>query len=185
MNISRWSRVARTAGAATVGFGLLLALAHAPPMRARVLAWALGALEAYGIQGRAARLDYNLLTLDVRIHDLALAAPGRLSEPFFVADYIEADLGWPTIWGRWSAQAIEIRHPRIVYRAGLCRWTMAGRKGAGDALGHGTAGRWSTVRSMASTIGPSWLTSSSFNRLAGGYPRAASTRWGAARTQCG
>lgn len=137
MRIMRWwalsslrTRVARTAGVTIVGFGLLLALAHTPPLRARVLAWTLGALETYGIQGRAARLDYNLLTLDVRIYDVALAVPDRLDEPFFMADEIEANLGWPTLWGRWSVQAIEIRHPRIVYTrsaTGAARWPTLGR----------------------------------------------------------
>ena len=139
------TRAARAAGVATVGLGLLLALAHAPPVRARVLTRVLGALGTYGIQGRAARLDYNLLTLDVRVYDVALATTDRLNEPFFTADEIEADLGWPILWGYWSVQAIEIQHPRIVYTrstTGASSWPTFGGTAAQVSSAHRAIGRF-------------------------------------------
>jgi hypothetical protein len=112
---SPWLRIVRAAGVFVLGIGLLLALAHSAPVRARVLAWGLGRLAPFGVQGRAGRLDYNLLRLEVRVYDIALAATGQQDKPFFTADEVEVKLGWPMLAGLWSIKAIESAHPRFAY----------------------------------------------------------------------
>ena len=56
-------------GTAIVALAALIGLAvmHAPPVRARVLALLISRLTRTGIVAHADRLDYNLATLDVRV----------------------------------------------------------------------------------------------------------------------
>ena len=96
-----------------LGLALLAGIAHLPPVRAYVLQQALQRLEAYGIDARARALDYDLFTLDFRIHDLRLAARGHEAVPFFTAADVHVDLPWSALTGALALQAIDIRHPRV------------------------------------------------------------------------
>lgn len=110
-------RFPRWPTAAGAGFALVLApLAasiHLPPVRARVLAAALGALAPCGVEGRAESLDYNLLTLRARVAGLSLAADGRGDAPFFEADEVEIDLPWSAAWRGLAIDSLTIVKPRL------------------------------------------------------------------------
>ncbi len=95
-----------------VGTCVLLAALHLPAVRRAGLALALRRVEAAsGLQARAERLDYNLLTLDFRVRDLVLAAPGR--EPLVHVKEARADLGASTIWGRIDVRRVEADGVRV------------------------------------------------------------------------
>ena len=92
--------------------------AHLPPIRARVLTYALTGLERNGILGKAESLDYNLATLDVRVRGLSLATPERPDQPFLATDLVRINLRWSTIWGARVIDAIAVDRLRLNMRRG-------------------------------------------------------------------
>jgi outer membrane protein assembly factor BamA/autotransporter translocation and assembly factor TamB len=93
---------------------LLVAIAHLPPIQARVAAFAVRLLhDRYGIDARIGRLDYNLLLLRGSVADLVLAARERPRQPFFRADRAAVDLGWPSLFGRIRIDEIAIVNPVV------------------------------------------------------------------------
>ena len=124
---SRWTAAGRLATAATVAGVLLVGALHTPVVRQRVLRWALGQLATYGVEGRVARLDYNLFALDFHLHNLTLSRSGYAAAPFFEADEIHVNVGWPFLLGRWAVQAIEITRPTVTYvraQDGASNWPL-------------------------------------------------------------
>ena len=91
-----------------------IAVFHAPPVRARALAMLISRLARAGVVARADRLDYNLATLDVRLHRVTLAATAVPDTPFLIADDVHATLGWSVLIGRIDVTVLEAAHPRIV-----------------------------------------------------------------------
>jgi outer membrane protein assembly factor BamA/autotransporter translocation and assembly factor TamB len=112
-----------------------LAVLHAAPVRARLLAWIASRLEPSGIAFHADRLDYDLTRLDVRIRGLTLASLAAPAEPFLRAEEVHAVLGWAVLLGRIDVDVLELVHPRVtlVRTAGTAgNWpsdSQAGRVG--------------------------------------------------------
>ena len=96
-------RVALIAGVivaiAIATFGLL----HAPLVRTWALAEIASRLERTGLVVGAGRLDYNLATLTVHLHDVTIATAAAPSLPFFSAAEIHATFGWGALSGRQDA----------------------------------------------------------------------------------
>ena len=134
----KWSAVTAALAAAVL---LLAALVHLAPVRARVLAAVAGRVRAQlGIDLAADRLDYNLLTLSVRLVNVRLTAAtvrlkadttddaatndaatgdaaagdeGETLPPFFEADAIAVDLPWSVIAGGLAIESIDVSRPRV------------------------------------------------------------------------
>ena len=85
-------------GVAILGL-VMLAVLHAPPVRARMLAWIAARLEPTGLVFHAERLDYSLARLEVRLHGLKLATSSTPAEPFLTADEVRAIFGWGALLG--------------------------------------------------------------------------------------
>src|SRR6185295_1080949 len=111
--VKRRPWIAASAGVALAAL-FAFALLHAPPVRARVLDLVLARLAQAGIAARADGLDYNLATLEVRIHRLTLATPAASGTPFLTADTVRAVLGWGILRGRIDIVRFEAAHPRVV-----------------------------------------------------------------------
>src|SRR6185503_6892456 len=93
-------RVAIAILALVAGLAILAIVVHLPFFRAAVLRYALATVqEQYGIQLRAARLDYNLTALRVGLADVTIAAAGNADEPFFAAEYLSATLAQRALVG--------------------------------------------------------------------------------------
>jgi uncharacterized protein involved in outer membrane biogenesis len=105
----RWLFVALTV---VIAIGLLLALLHAPFGRSSVLRYASSVLaERYGLQLRAERLDYNLLTLDFELADVSLATAEET--PFFSAGRVHVDLPWSAVTGPLALSIVEVDHAML------------------------------------------------------------------------
>src|SRR5437867_11373510 len=108
--------------AAPVGVVTLVLVAaaalHTAPMRARMLSILLARLSRTGIVARAEQLDYNLLTLDVRLYRVTLAAASAPTEPFFTADQVHTVPSWRALLGRVDLKLVELVRPRIVLKTG-------------------------------------------------------------------
>ncbi|MPY90131.1 MAG: BamA/TamA family outer membrane protein [Luteitalea sp.] len=103
---------------------VLLAVLHTPPVRARVAAWAAAMLQRdYGIDARIGRLDYNLLTLNIEIENVRLAAADRQATPLVTARRVRVDLPWTAILGTTRLESLSIEQATI-------------------AIEHGKDGRW-------------------------------------------
>ena len=90
-----------------------------------VLALLISRLARSGIVAHADRLDYNLATLDVRLHRVTLATSTALETPFLTADSVHAALGWGILLGRINITLFEVAHPRIVLvrnARGMANW---------------------------------------------------------------
>src|SRR5207245_7798684 len=109
----RWLWLARIAVVALLAL-VGLAILHAPPVRARVLAMLISRLERTGIVAHADWIEYNLTTFDVRLHRVTLATTTALATPFLTADDVHAALGWGILRGRINVTLFEVTHPRIV-----------------------------------------------------------------------
>ncbi len=107
----RWPRRLLAAGVAVV---LLAGAAHLAPVRARVLAAALGWVNGrLGLDARATRLDYNLASLRFTLYGVSIAARHAIDHPFFKADRVEVVLPWSWIAGRPGLEALRIDRPRF------------------------------------------------------------------------
>src|ERR1700704_4801230 len=98
--------LALTAGVvllALAGFAFL----HAPPVRARALAFLISRLARAGVVARADSLEYNLTTLDVRLRGVTLATLTVPETPFLTADDVHARLGWGILFGRIDVTLLE------------------------------------------------------------------------------
>lgn len=118
----RWLRASVAAG--LIVLAVLAGAAHTPFGRALVWSWLREALSSYDIEARG-RLDYNLLTLDLRIYDLALHLPGLAQTPFFSADLIHVRLSPRALVGRLASSSVEIDRPRVHLQRdskGIANW---------------------------------------------------------------
>ncbi len=101
--------------AGLIVFGLLLvAAAHLPVVRARVMSWAAARLAASaGLEVTADRLDYNLLTLSATARGVTVAALDRKDAPLFQADAVHATLPRSVLGGVLAFRTLELERPRI------------------------------------------------------------------------
>jgi outer membrane protein insertion porin family len=107
MRLTR-SRVALAGGGLAVVLVLLVALAHLPFVRARVLAAVLSTLRSgSGVAATADGLSYNLLTLDLRLRGVTAAAVGREDAPFVSLEELHVDLPWSILRGSVAVQVVE------------------------------------------------------------------------------
>jgi outer membrane protein assembly factor BamA/autotransporter translocation and assembly factor TamB len=128
MRLLSWARRVGVAAAAIVAAcAILLALLHAPFVRARALTMLAGRLADAGVVARADELDYNLLTLSVRMTGVSVATPGAATTPFFTAKEIRASLPWAILAGRIAINSIDIVSPAVTLRRdaqGHDNWTI-------------------------------------------------------------
>ena len=90
-----------------VGGAVLLALLHAPFSRRSAMGLVSELLsDRYGIRMQAAQLDYNLLTLDFELTELALS--DRTEAPFLAADRVHINLPWSAVAGSLTITLIEV-----------------------------------------------------------------------------
>ncbi|MEZ5419488.1 MAG: BamA/TamA family outer membrane protein [Vicinamibacterales bacterium] len=94
---------------------MLIALVHTPPVRR----WGLERLirlvaERAELDLAASRLDLNLLTRRVTLHDVRLAAPGHASDPFLTAARVSAVLSLAALRGEARLDALELETARVL-----------------------------------------------------------------------
>jgi uncharacterized protein involved in outer membrane biogenesis len=90
-----------------------------------------------GVVAHADRLDYNLATLDVRLHRVTLAATAVPETPFLTADDVHATLGWGILIGRIDVTVLEAAQSRIVLvrdEQGVANWPESNQPSAGQSL---------------------------------------------------
>ncbi len=91
---------------------VLLGGVHLPVARRLVLASASARLEAQtGIAASAARVRYNLLILEIDLHEIVLAAGSR--PPFARIDRARLNLAWSSLWSGVRIDEIEVIRPRV------------------------------------------------------------------------
>ena len=91
---------------------VLLGGLHLPFARRLVLASASARLEAEtGIAASAARVSYNLLILEIDLHEIVLAAGSR--PPFARIDRARLNLAWSSLWSGVRIDEIEVIRPRV------------------------------------------------------------------------
>ena len=125
---------------ALAGFAVL----HAPPVRARALDLLISRLAQAGVVAHADRLDYNLATLDVRLHRVTLATPAVPDTPFLAADEVHATLGSGIVLGRVNITLLEVTHPRMVLvrnAQGVANWPASDTQSANSSFGFPGLGR--------------------------------------------
>ncbi|MEZ5283664.1 MAG: translocation/assembly module TamB domain-containing protein [Vicinamibacterales bacterium] len=111
----------RRAGMAAAGMAALvlvvLGLVHTPPVRSRVLAWAIRTLDTrLGLALTADTLSYNVLTGTATLTNVRLAASGRDAEPILTAARVRADLPLSAYSGRLAFDDIAIDDGQVVVR---------------------------------------------------------------------
>ncbi len=126
----RFRRVRNVAGALLVAALLVVALLHTPIVRARALAFLIAQLAEAGFVAHADALDYNALTLNIRLSGLTLAVPSAISAPFFAAREVHVSLPWEALRGRFGINHVEIVSPRVTLHRdanGRDNWTPESR----------------------------------------------------------
>ena len=128
MRLLSWARRVGVAAAAIVAAGaIVLGLLHAPFVRTRALSMLARRLAQAGIVARADELDYNLLTLSVRMTGVSVATPGAAAAPFLTAKEIRATLPWAIVSGRFTIDRVEVVSPSVILRRdarGHDNWTI-------------------------------------------------------------
>ena len=88
--------------------GLLVVLAHTPPVRAFVLSQLMSRLSAAtGLVFTASRLEYNTLRLTVAAEDLRVTRPGPGGAPVFRARHLRMGLNRRTLSGSPEVEWVE------------------------------------------------------------------------------
>ena len=117
------------AGVTVVLLATLLALTT-PWARSMLLdqasAWA---SSRFGVDIRAARLDYRLTSLSVTLEDVVIADRAAAGQPFFRAERVEIDLAASALRGRLDVDRIHLLRPIVV----LDSTTRPGQRDEADA----------------------------------------------------
>src|SRR5688572_31048282 len=109
-------RVAIWATSAAVAVLALLAVLHAPPIRARVFTWVIAQLESrYQLTLASDTFRYNIVTGTVTLENVRLAARGA-SQPFFTAARVRADVPLSAYAGRLILDDVEVDGGRVEMR---------------------------------------------------------------------
>src|SRR5262245_16427459 len=91
---------------------MLLAVAHLPFVRARVLEWARTSVSSeFGVEVNAGELSYNLLGLSVELQNVSLSVAGE--RPFLQADRLRALVDRRLFLGTVAINEIEAVRPRV------------------------------------------------------------------------
>src|SRR5215813_3690923 len=126
------------AGAFLAAALLAVALAHTPPARERVLAALAAQVAERGYVVRADGIQYNLLTLSLRLSNVTVATPTSPSTPFFSAKEISAALPWRVLTGPFQLDRVELVSPRLTLRRdanGRDNWTVARPQASSEPIG--------------------------------------------------
>ena len=87
---------------------VLLLVAHTPPIRSFLLGRALASLQSsVGLQVTIDEIAYNLLTLDIRLHGVTVAAAGA-DVPVAAAAEVRVNMPWSALFGTLAFQDIEL-----------------------------------------------------------------------------
>src|SRR5262245_57676552 len=91
---------------------------HTPPVRSYALQFATRVARSQGVQLEAERLDYNLITRDVRLANVRVSAVGD-AQPFFVADEVRAAASPRVFFGKVAFDDVSVANGsvQIVRRA--------------------------------------------------------------------
>ncbi|MGH9253482.1 MAG: hypothetical protein ACRD3C_02815, partial [Vicinamibacterales bacterium] len=112
-----WRRFVVVLGVLAAAAGLLVAVVHAPFVRAAALRYAVATVEdRYSLRLEAARLDYNLGMLRVGLANLRVSALHSPGEPFVTADYLSVVLPWRTLFGDVAIDDINVTNARVHVR---------------------------------------------------------------------
>ena len=68
----------------------------------------------FGVEIRAARLDYRLTSLAVRLDEVAVADPATTDRPFLTIAQLDLDLAASALRGRLDFERIRVQRPRVV-----------------------------------------------------------------------
>ena len=147
--------VSRTLWAGLVIVALLGSL-HLPFARRLVLAGASARLAAEtGIVASVARVSYNLLTLEVDLHEIALAGGSR--PPFARIDRARINLAWSSLWSGVRIDEIEVSRPRVTLVPGAAgTLPAAGTEDEAAADAAGAAPRVTLGRVRVDALDLSW-----------------------------
>ena len=131
----RFRRVRNVAGVLLVAALLVAALLHTPIVRARALTFLIAQLAEAGFVAHADALDYNALTLNIRLSGLTLAVPSATTAPFLAAKEVRLSLPWEVLGGRFGINHVEIVSPRVTLHRdanGRDNWTPESRDSASE-----------------------------------------------------
>ena len=105
------------AGVAVLCIGVVwLAWSLLPGMAA---GWVFATLETeWGVVGRAGQVDLDLVSLEVRVRDLTLAAAGTETQPFLTAEAVTLTLPWSAVFGAPAVDRLDIVAPVVSVRQG-------------------------------------------------------------------
>lgn len=79
--------------------------------------WAFGALEHnLGVTGRVEAVEFNPLTLVVRVSGLSLWAVGHDQDPFLSAEGATVDLPWSALLGTPAIESLDVEAPAVWIR---------------------------------------------------------------------
>ncbi|MDH4066032.1 MAG: AsmA family protein, partial [Acidobacteriota bacterium] len=78
----------------------------------RATSWARG---RYGVEIRAARFDYRLASLALRVDDLTVAHPETPDRPFIRIAQLDVDLAASALRGRLDFDAIRVQNPSLTF----------------------------------------------------------------------
>lgn len=92
----------------------LVAFVHLPPVRARLVKSGLEWLRSqYAIAARVDHASYNLLTGDVHLRGVALAAVASEAAPFLTAGELHVELPWSILRGEIGLQLLDVTGLRV------------------------------------------------------------------------
>ena len=81
--------------------------------------WVFATLETeWGVVGRAGQVDLDLVSLEVRVRDLTLAAAGTETQPFLTAEAVTLTLPWSAVFGAPAVDRLDIVAPVVSVRQG-------------------------------------------------------------------
>jgi hypothetical protein len=108
------ARLARAAVMGVLTVGIVLAVAHVPAVRARVVTWGLERLRtSLLIDVKVDQASYNLLRLSGRLRGVTASVLDGTGVPFVVADEVSVDLSWSALLGRVGAEVVEVSGLKI------------------------------------------------------------------------
>ena len=119
----------------------LLAVLHAPPIRARVFTWVIAQLESrYQLTLTADAFRYNIVTGTVTLDNVRLAAHGA-AQPFFTATRVRADVPLSAYAGRLILDDVEVDGGRVEMLTDANGVSNLPASGSQQAAARGSASR--------------------------------------------
>lgn len=107
-------RLAWAVAAVAALVGALAVLVHTPPAARWGRDWLIRQVSsAAGLDLALARLEVNLFSRRVTLHDVRLSAPGHGDEPIFTADRVSATLPWAALRGAVRLASLDVDRARV------------------------------------------------------------------------